>query len=99
MKLEAMKRQGKREDLKEGSTSTQNGWKSETAELIGKQVGESKNQVRRYIRLTELIPDLLDMVDRKRLNFTKNIRKYLLAALFNAPTTMDDITELRCSMS
>ncbi|MBR0341679.1 MAG: ParB/RepB/Spo0J family partition protein [Oscillospiraceae bacterium] len=70
MKLEAMKRQGKREDLKEGSTSTQNGWKSETAELIGKQVGESKNQVRRYIRLTELTPDLLDMVDRKRLNFT-----------------------------
>ena len=70
MKLEAMKRQGKREDLKQGSTSTQNGWKSETAELIGKQVGESKNQVRRYIRLTELIPDLLDMVDRKRLNFT-----------------------------
>lgn len=43
---------------------------SETAELIGQQVGESKNQIRRYIRLTELIPKLLDMVDNKKLQFT-----------------------------
>ena len=69
MKMDAMKRQGARNDIA-SSTSTQIGWKSETAEAIGKQVGESKNQVRRYIRLTELIPDLLDYVDKKRLQFT-----------------------------
>ena len=45
-------------------------FRSETAAVIGQQVGESKNQVRRYIRLTELIPDLLDYVDKKRLQFT-----------------------------
>lgn len=71
MKLEAMKRQAGRPKKESAqNNSTQNGRNLETAELIGKQVGESKNQVRRYIRLTELIPDLLDMVDRKRLNFT-----------------------------
>ena len=69
MKMDAMKRQGARNDIA-SSTSTQIGWKSETAEAIGKQVGESKNQVKRYIRLTELIPDLLDYVDKKRLQFT-----------------------------
>lgn len=68
MKMDAMKRQGARSDL--DITSTQNGWKCETAELIGQQVGESKNQIRRYIRLTELIPKLLDMVDNKKLQFT-----------------------------
>ena len=52
MKMDAMKRQGARNDIA-SSTSTQIGWKSETAEAIGKQVVESKNQVRRYIRLTE----------------------------------------------
>ena len=66
MKMDAMKRQGARTDL----TSNQNDWKLETADIISEQVGTSKAQVRRYIRLTELIPDLLDMVDRKRLNFT-----------------------------
>lgn len=70
MKMEAMKNQGSRSDLSSDPTSTQIGWKSETAVLIGEQVGESKNQVRRYIRLTELIPELLDLVDAKRLNFT-----------------------------
>ena len=65
MKMEAMRRQGKRNDL----TSGQNGPKL-TAELIGEETGDSVRQVKRYIRLTELIPDLLDMVDRKRLNFT-----------------------------
>ena len=64
MKMDAMKRQGARNDIAD-STYTQNGWRSETAAVIGQQVGESKNQVRRYIRLTELIPDLLDYVDKK----------------------------------
>lgn len=70
MKMDAMRRQGTRSDLGVSLTSTQNGWRSETAELIGKEIGESKNQVRRYIRLTELIPELLELVDKKRLQFT-----------------------------
>ena len=62
MKLDAMKRQGKRSDLTsvplaqklQGKTSRQ---------LLGEQVGESQDQIRRYIRLTELITPILDMVD------------------------------------
>ncbi|RKM63035.1 ParB/RepB/Spo0J family partition protein [Butyrivibrio sp. XB500-5] len=65
MKLDAMKRQGRRSDLEAGITSTQVGRKLESAEILGQQVGESKNQVRRYISLTNLIPELLDMVDEK----------------------------------
>ncbi len=59
MRLEAMKRQGKRTDL----TSDPVGRKLETVEIIGQATGESRNQVRRYIRLTELITPLLDLVD------------------------------------
>lgn len=65
MKMDAMSRQGKRGEL----TSTQLGWKSETAAIIGEQSGESKNQVRRYVRLTNLIPALLDMVDERKIAF------------------------------
>lgn len=68
MKMDAMRRQGARNDLK--STSNQNDWRLETADIISEQVGTSKAQVRRYIRLTELIPELLDLVDQKRLQFT-----------------------------
>ncbi len=99
MKLVAMSRQGKRTDLtlsQNGTkldgeagdeiTSTQNGWRSESAAMVGESIGMSKNQVRRYIRLTELIPELLDLVDKKRLQFTcavdisyfdKTIQKWL----------------------
>ena len=66
MKLDAMSRQGKRTDL----TSDQLGRKLETAEIIGEQSGESKNQIRRYIRLTYLNKQLLDMVDEGRIAFT-----------------------------
>lgn len=62
MKLDAMKRQGKRTDL----TSEPVAWKlkgKESAEILGQQVGESKDTVRRYIRLTELIPPILELVD------------------------------------
>lgn len=68
MKLEAIKRQGERTDL----TSAQLGPKSvdKTArEKIGESVGESKNQVSRFIRLTELIPPLLNLVDENKLAF------------------------------
>ncbi len=64
MKFDAMSHQGKQTDE---VTSTQVGWKLETASVIGQPQGDSKNQVRRYIRLTELLPKLLDMVDCKTL--------------------------------
>ena len=68
MKLDAMKRQGIRTDL----TCVQNEHKSgkKSRELLGEQVGISSVQVTRYIRLTELIPELLDLVDNKKLQFT-----------------------------
>ena len=66
MKLDALSHQGKKEDLE---ASTQVGWKSETANKVGETVGDSKNQVRRYIRLTELLPELLEMVDNIKLKF------------------------------
>lgn len=82
MKLEEISRQGKRKDL----TLSQNGTKFRSAENIGAELGMSRNQVYRYIRLTELIPELLDLVDKKRLQFTcavdisyfdKTIQKWL----------------------
>ncbi len=75
LKMEALSRQGKRSDL----TFDQVGRKLETAEIIGQQADESKNQVRRYIRLTNLIPPILDMVDEKRIAFTPAVElSYLL---------------------
>lgn len=66
MKLDAMKHQGWRSDL----TSNQLGGKLETAYLVGAETGDSKNQVRRYIRLTNLIPEILQYVDDGRISFT-----------------------------
>ena len=66
MKLDAMKHQGWRSDL----TSDQLGGKLETADLVGAETGDSKNQVRRYIRLTNLIPEILQYVDDGRISFT-----------------------------
>ena len=65
MKLEAVKHQGARTDL----TSRQVGGKLEMADVIGAKAGDSGRQVQRYIRLTELIPELLDMVDEKKIAF------------------------------
>ncbi len=64
MRLEAMKRQGKRNDLTSSPLATK--FNRSDVEL-GAEVGESKDQVRRYIRLTELIPELLDMVDEGKI--------------------------------
>ncbi len=67
MKLEAQKHQGKRNDI----TSSQDATKLKgTAEKIGNEFGESKDTVYRYIRLTELIPELLKLVDEDRIAFT-----------------------------
>ena len=65
MKLEAMKHQGERTDL----TSSQVGTKLRADEDLAQQVGQSRNQIQRYIRLTVLIPPLLDMVDEKKIAF------------------------------
>ena len=65
MKLEAIKNQGARSDL----TSAQVGRKLEAADIVGQEAGDSRNQVRRFIRLTNLIPELLDMVDEKKISF------------------------------
>ena len=72
MKLEAMKHQGKRVDLEEVETSVPMAQSSEnitSREILGKQVGESQDQIRRYIRLTYLVPELLEQVDLKRIAF------------------------------
>ena len=66
MKLEAMNHQGQRADL----TCSQVGNKStgkKSSEVLAEQVGQSKNQIFRFIRLTELIPELLDMVDERKI--------------------------------
>ena len=63
MKLEALKHQGARTDL----TSSQVGTRLRADELLAQQSGESRNQIQRFIRLTELIPTLLDMVDERKI--------------------------------
>ena len=70
MKLDAIKHQGARTDLSQEGTSSRVGMKSPQAlELVGKEAGDSRNQVHRYIRLTELIPEIRDMVDEKKIAF------------------------------
>lgn len=69
MKMEAMKRQGARSDL----TSCQNGTKFRADEAMAEQTGESARSIQRYIRLTELIPELLDYLDLKRIPFTSAV--------------------------
>ena len=61
MKLDAMKRQGKRNDL----TSSQIGTKLRSDQILSEQTGDSRNQIARFIRLTNLNPELLDRVDNK----------------------------------
>ena len=65
LKLDALRHQGERTDL----TSRQVGDKLKAADRVGEDVGESARQVQRYIRLTELIPPLLDMVDERKIAF------------------------------
>ena len=67
MKLEAMKRRAGRPSQ---NNVSQNGTDFRSDELLAKQIGSSRNQIQRYIRLTELIPDLLELVDKKKLQFT-----------------------------
>ena len=65
MKLDAIKNQGARSDL----TSSQIGTKLRADEKVAQDSGESRNQIQRFIRLTNLVPELLDMVDEKKISF------------------------------
>lgn len=72
MKLEAMKHQGERTDLQSEGTSGQIGQKlggTVSRDLLAEQAGDSSRNVQRFIRLTNLIPELLDMVDQKQISF------------------------------
>ena len=75
MKLDAMSRQGYRSDL----TSDQVGRKLETAEIIAQQSDDSKSQVRRYIRLTYLIPELLDWMDEGKIALSVGVELSFLS--------------------
>ena len=102
MKMEAMRRQGKRSDL----TLDQNGPKL-TAREIGGDGGISGTQVKRYIRLTELTPELLDYVDKKRIQFTvaveisyidKEIQQWVYEYIKeNGPVKINQVKELRAA--
>ena len=92
MKLDAIKHQG----VKRESASSQIGMKLQALDLVGMESGDSRNQVHRFIRLTELLPDLLEMVDTKQIAFnpavelsyiTPEEQKDFLEAMDYAQTT------------
>ena len=77
MKMEVLKHQGARTDL----TLSQVGTKLRSDEKVAQEAGESRNQVQRYIRLTHLIPELLELVDEKKISFNPAVElSYLTAA-------------------
>ena len=94
MKLEAMNRQGKRTDL----TSTQVVSRSRSNEELGEQVGESRETVRRYIRLTNLAKPLLGMVDEKRIAFSPAVELSYLTKQEQAEL-WDTMQSLDCTPS
>ena len=92
LKLEALRHQGERTDL----TSSQVGMKLQALDIVGQEAGDSRNQVHRYIRLTELIPPLLDLVDERKIAFnpayelsflTKDEQELLLDAMDSEQAT------------
>ena len=90
MKLEAMKRQGQRNDLTTSVPTAQKLEGKTSREIWGEEMGESQDQVRRYIRLTELIPELLQLVDDEKMKLrpaveisylTKSEQEYVFEAM------------------
>jgi len=97
MKLEALKRQGARTDL----TSAQLGQKltgKYSVEIVAEQAGESRNQVKRYIRLTELAPTLLQMVDDKKIAFNPAVELSYIPRELQAEL-LDVIEQNECTPS
>ena len=80
MKLEAINHQGKRSDLTYSQVGNKLEYKT-SSEMMAKEIGTSKNQIFRYIRLTELIPELLDMVDEKKIAFNPAVELSYLSEL------------------
>ena len=76
MKMEVLKHQGARTDL----TLSQVGTKLRSDEKVAQEAGESRNQVQRYIRLTHLIPELLELVDQKKISFNPAVELSYLTA-------------------
>lgn len=70
MKMEALRHQGERTDLQQEGTSSQKGTRLRADEIIAEDSGLSRNQIQRYIRLTNLIPDVLNLVDEGKIGFT-----------------------------
>ncbi len=96
MKLEALKHQGKRSDL----TSVQVGQKLNAREMVAESAGESAGQVRRYIRLTHLIPEILDMVDNKKIALNPAVElSYLTPAEQNMLVVTMDSEQATPSLS
>lgn len=79
LKLEAMSRQGYRSDL----TSNQVGRRLETADIIAEQSDESKTQIRRYIRLTKFIPELLNLMDEGKIAFSVGLSFLILTRIYS----------------
>ena len=107
MKMDAMKRQGSRSDL----TSGQNDQKligKVSRDILAEEMGESSKQIQRYVRLTELIPELLEYVDQKRLQFTvaveisyidKEVQKWLYEYIKdNGMVRLNQVVLLRAQM-
>ena len=96
MKLEAMKHQGRKLEIYLEEAIRQYDGKSESAEIIGKEVGQSARTIQRYIRLTYLIPELLDLVDSKRialgpaveLSYLSENNQYVVENIF----TVEEVT-------
>ncbi|WP_442861175.1 ParB/RepB/Spo0J family partition protein [Butyricicoccus sp. AM05-1] len=81
MKLEAMKHQGERVDLQPETTSRQFGEKLQTSvAVMSEEMGESQRQIQRFIRLINLIPEILDMVDEKKIAFNPAVELSYLKA-------------------
>lgn len=76
-----MKRQGERSDL----TSSPMGTKLRSDAELAEKVGESRNQIQRYIRLTELVPEILQMVDERQIAFRPAVEINGLGIVFQHP--------------
>ena len=94
LKLEAMNRQGQRTDL----TSDQVGRKLESADIVALESGDSKTQIRRYIRLTYLLPELLQKVDEGKIAFTPAVHLSYLS-LAEQGWVLDEMERNDCTPS
>ena len=108
MKLEAMKRQAGRPVKENSGQNDQNLFGKVSRDVLAEELGESSKQVQRYIRLTELIPELLDYVDQKRIQFTvaveisyidQEVQKWLFEYIKdNGVVKLNQVTLLRSQL-